>query len=83
MFRRLISVEDRNDVCYCLQILEIVVDVLSFNMSSNAIHSAEEFVAKSYHIVIVGGGTAGLTLATRYVGYRETDIGNAIPTYYL
>ncbi|KAJ3530201.1 hypothetical protein NM688_g7745 [Phlebia brevispora] len=34
-------------------------------MAVNVLSNAEEFVAKTYDIVIVGGGTAGLTLATR------------------
>ena len=35
------------------------------SMSSNITHNPEEFAAKAFDIVIVGGGTAGLTLATR------------------
>ena len=35
-------------------------------MSSNVTHDVEAFTAQTYDIVIVGGGTAGLALATRY-----------------
>ncbi|KAJ3553230.1 hypothetical protein NM688_g3723 [Phlebia brevispora] len=44
-------------------------------MSSNIINDAAKFVAKAYDIVIVGGGTAGLALATRLAEDKVLTIG--------
>jgi hypothetical protein len=39
------------------------------------IDSSEEFAAKKYDIVIISGGTAGLTLAARLTEDAEVTVG--------